>query len=335
MAGVPSADQFPAYPRSWYLFSSSRQLRPGPLSREMLGRRLVAYRSASGRVAVMDGRCSHLGADLGRGCVVGESIQCPFHHWEYGPDGRCTHIPVTKSIPPSARQAVFPAVERHGYVFFFNGPEALFPLPFFPDCELEDFRIARPFTTVLHCPWYLIGANHFDLQHFLAAHDRRLVSIADVSCPDPFARRARGTFRIAGGSLQDRLTRWFCGDEVTMTVTDWCGTLSFTTAQFRRTCSFGMTLVEPLARDRVQVRVFVFVRHGQRRLARFLLDPMRLWIRRLFIKRFLEADRDLLNGVRYTRHGLIENDAELASYLRWLARISRGLERDEVPRLVG
>src|SRR5207245_1715854 len=64
MSVAPDAERFPAYPVSWYLFGPSRQLRRGPVSRDVLGRRLVAWRTASGRAVVLDARCSHLGADL-------------------------------------------------------------------------------------------------------------------------------------------------------------------------------------------------------------------------------------------------------------------------------
>ena len=84
---APAAEQFPTYPVAWYLFGESRELGEKPLSKDLLGRRLVAFRTASGSVAVLDARCSHLRADLGNGCVVGETVQCPYHHWRYGADG--------------------------------------------------------------------------------------------------------------------------------------------------------------------------------------------------------------------------------------------------------
>ena len=200
MAAAPSAELFPAYPVSWYWFCHSRELHRRPLSRELLGRRLVAFRTVSGKVAVLDARCSHLGADLGRGCVVGEAIRCPFHNWEYGTDGRCVRIPVTDAIPPTARQAVFPALERHGHVFFFNAPQPLFPLPFFPGADPADFVAARPFTTVLDCPWYMVGSNAFDLQHFRAAHDRRLIGEPEVDLPASL--RAAGLGAVPRGRLR-------------------------------------------------------------------------------------------------------------------------------------
>jgi phenylpropionate dioxygenase-like ring-hydroxylating dioxygenase large terminal subunit len=227
VARAPPAAQFPAYPASWYLFARARELRGGPVSKLMWGRRLVGYRTSAGAVVVMDGQCCHLGADLGRGRVVGDAIECPFHNWRFGPDGRCQHIPATEQIPAFAKQSSFPVVERHGLIFVYRGVAANFALPFFPDSQPEDFSPARPFTTDLDCPWYLVGANAFDLQHFRAAHDRRLVGEPVVECPAAFARRATATFTVASDSLRDRVTRWFAGVRVEMSITDWCGNLLF------------------------------------------------------------------------------------------------------------
>lgn len=317
-------DRFPLYPVSWYLFCHARQLRKGPYAKSFLGRRLVAYRSVSGRVVVMDARCSHMGSDLGAGKVVGDGIRCPFHDWTYGPDGRCTHIPAQKCIPALARQTCYPAVERHGMIFIFNGVRPLFPLPFFPGCEPDELVPSRPFGTVLDCPWYMAGANAFDLQHFRAAHDRRLDGDPVVDQPFPFAFRASGRFVVAGNSLQDRLTRTFAGDAVTLGIIDWCGSLSFATAQFRRTSSFGLVAREPLADGRVRVDVIVFARRSARRWRQLLWDPVHLAVRRHFIKQFLTADAIRLNGVRYNPAGLIDADRDMAAYFAWVAEVAHG-----------
>jgi phenylpropionate dioxygenase-like ring-hydroxylating dioxygenase large terminal subunit len=324
MLQAPAADRFPAYPLSWYLFASSHVLRRGPFSRDVFGRRLVAFRTASGRVAVLDARCSHLGADLGKGCVAGEALRCSFHHWEYGTDGHCTRIPASADIPATARQASYPVIERHGFLFVFNAPKPLFELPFFAEVHPKDLVPARPFGAVLSCPWYAIGANAFDLQHFRAAHDRRLVGEPSVDCPAPFARRATGRFQVCGDSWQDRLTRWFAGDEVEMSITDWCGNLMFTTARFRRTCSYGMGVTEPLATGGVDVKLIVFVPRSAGPLGRILVDPFNRCLRRLFIMRFLSADAPRLNGLCYNPHGLIDADRHMAEYLHWLAAVSHG-----------
>jgi phenylpropionate dioxygenase-like ring-hydroxylating dioxygenase large terminal subunit len=302
------------------LFGESRELRDRPVSKDLLGRRLVAFRTAAGAMAVLDARCSHLGADLGNGRLVGETIQCPYHHWRYGRDGRCVHIPSGMPIPDFARQRSYPAMDRHGLVFFFNGPRPLYPLPFFADADPEDFIRARPFGMTLQCPWWLVGANACDLQHFFGSHDRRLAGPPTVENLTPFSRRARAPFAVVGTSWRERLTRWFGGNQVELAITDWGGITMFVTATFRRTRSYGMLTSIPLDRDRVWVRVIVFIRRHQHCLGRWFIDPIHLRVRRYFIKEFLRPDAELASrGLLYQPGRLLACDVELARYFHWLA----------------
>jgi len=161
---APDESAFPRYPASWYLFCTGDDLARGPLSRYVLGMDIVAFRTESGQVVAMDGRCAHLGADLGRGQVRGECIQCPFHGWRYGPDGRCRHIPGGEPVPPATRRRVYPALERHGLIFFFNGETASFPLPFIADAAPDDYLAARPVEFTADCTWYMVAAHGYDTQ---------------------------------------------------------------------------------------------------------------------------------------------------------------------------
>ncbi len=243
---MPLAEEFPIHPPAWYLFGMAREVGSRPVSKDLLGRRLVAFRTQEDRLAVLDARCSHLYADLGNGRVVADTVQCPFHQWRYGTDGRCVHIPAASEIPPFARQRSYPVVERHGLIFFFNAPRPLYPLPFFSDADPDDFIAASPFGLTLRCPWWLVGANACDLQHFSGAHDRRLASPARVENIGAYARRATALFAVVGHSWRDRLTRSFAGPEVEMSITDWCGVMMFVTATFRRRRSHGMLTSIPL-----------------------------------------------------------------------------------------
>jgi nitrite reductase/ring-hydroxylating ferredoxin subunit len=321
---APAASDFPTYPVSWYLLGHSRELRTRPLARDIVGKRLVAFRTSQGRPVLLEARCCHLGADLSLGCVRGDTIQCPFHQWEFDPSGACVNIPVTSEIPHWARQTSYPIVERHGLLFFFNAPEPLYPLPFFADCRPEDLIRARPFESTLDCPWYMVSANAFDQQHFRAAHDRRMVGEPHVDCPTPYSRRATGTFDVCSDSLQDRITRALAGPQVTLSSTDYGGTLLFTTATFHKTRSFGMVCTEPLGGGKTRVRVVAFLPRSNSAAMR-LLDPCRVEVRRFFIKKFLSADAVRLKGTRYNPGGLIAADRELAAYFTWLAHVASAL----------
>jgi phenylpropionate dioxygenase-like ring-hydroxylating dioxygenase large terminal subunit len=327
MLRAPPAERFPRCPASWYLFGPARALRHGPVSRTVLGRHLVAFRTAAGRVAVLDGRCAHLGTDLGAGCVVDETLRCPFHQWRYDADGCCVHIPASADIPPFARLRRYPAAERHGFVFFFNGPRPLFPLPFFPGADPNEFRAAAPFEAVLRCPWWMVGANVFDVQHFRAAHDRKLQGEPIVECPSLFARRIAATFVVEGDTLRDHVVRRLAGDRVRMSFTDWCGNIIFATPTFRRTTSYGMLITEPLGPNAVRVHGLVFVRRSRDPVRRLLFDPLHAAVRRYFIRAFLQSDARLATrGLRYHPEGLLDCDGELIRYFDWLASVP-----DEIP----
>jgi nitrite reductase/ring-hydroxylating ferredoxin subunit len=323
MQRAPSADRFPAVPAAWYLWGASRELSRGPVSKQFAGRRLVAFRTESGSIAVMDARCSHLGADLGRGRVVGESIQCPFHGWCYGVDGCCTSIPAVADIPRFARQTSYPAVERHGLVFFFNGREPLFPLPFFSEAEPEDYVPGLPFRFVGECTWYMLASNGFDGAHFASVHDRVMIGPASVDCPAEFARRYSYTARVTGQSLADRFIRLVLGDVVKVNITNWGGPLILVAGRFRRARSLMLIATQPLPPDRTLVETVVFAPRTRSVFGR-MLQPLGLRVRRWLTQKFLQDDVDRLSGIRYSPHTMIEADRDLMEFFGWISTLPEG-----------
>lgn len=262
-----------------------------------------------------------MGANLARGCVRGERIACPLHGWEYAPNGRCEHIPASTHIPDFARQASFPVEERGGHVFFFNRVEARFPLPFFDGIAPSELHAAPRFEFTVQAPWYLVSANGFDLQHFRCAHDRTLCDNPIMDSPHPFAWRLRARFRVTGTSAFDYLTRWLSGEEVEMTVTNWCGNLVLVTARFRRTTSYGLVSFVPVAAEQTLVRDLVWIPRSSTLLGRALIDPIDVRVRRWFIREFVRSDVERSAGLYFDRRRMIKADKELVSYLDWLRPI--------------
>ena len=308
-------------PASWYYLGTVGELSRAPVRFDLPGgHSYVGFRTQSGKLVVLSGRCSHMGADLSVGCVIGERLACPLHGWEYGSDGRCAHIPVTDEIPAFARQVSFPVEERGGHVFFFNRIEARFPLPFFDGVAPEQVCAAPRFEFMVDASWHLVSANGFDLQHFRCAHDRTLVGEPVMSSPHAFAWRLKARFRVTGKSLADLITRWVSGPEVELEVTNWCGNLVFVSARFRRTVSYGIVSFVPLAENRTWVRDIVWVPRRRRVLTRWL-DPLDARIRRLFIREFVRSDVARSAGLRYDPRRMIEADKVLVDYLAWLKSV--------------
>lgn len=314
-----SATRPPAWPDAWFVFCASRELKAQPVYRQTAGGELVAFRTATGNIGILNARCIHMGANLANGKIVGETLQCPFHHWQFAPDGRCVAIPAQKSIPAIACQQSFAVEERHGCVFFYSGARPRFPLPFFEDCGPRELARAEPFTIELDCPWYMVGANGVDVQHFRTTHGRLLLEPPAVERPAPFVHRTISRFAVAGQSMADALTRRFAGGEVTMEVTDWAGTLFFVRASFRRTQTYGMVALLPMAPRRTLLYVTVAVRRSRTTVGRWLIDPVNAQIRRKFIEIFLREDIERASGTDYHWQSLIEADRLLADYFAWLA----------------
>jgi phenylpropionate dioxygenase-like ring-hydroxylating dioxygenase large terminal subunit len=321
-----SLPDFPPAAASWNYLCSTQALRRKPIGTKLGSHSYVGYRTASGQPVVLSGRCAHFGADLAHGTVCGERLACPLHGWEYGPHGVCERIPASETIPSFARLRSYPTKERAGHVFFFNESDERFPLPFFDGLEPGELYPAQPFEIVVDAPWHLVGANGFDVQHFRCAHDRLLIREPQVSRPSPFAFRISAEFQVTGKSWRDRLTRAFSGTRVHFEVTSWAGNFILVRAAFRRTTSYGMVCLQPLGHDRTLARIIVWVRRKGGPLGRYLWTPADAWIRRSFIRAFLEPDISRLAGLRYQREHLIDADRVLSEYLDWLEKISNPME---------
>lgn len=132
----------------WYAVEFSEDLKPGKPHRvKVLGQQLVLYRKTSDNsVVALSDLCVHRGAALSGGSVKGDCIVCPYHGWEYDPDGAVVKIPAhpEKSIPRKARVDSYPTVEKYKFVWVFLGDlpeEERPPIPDWSDIDnTTDYR---------------------------------------------------------------------------------------------------------------------------------------------------------------------------------------------------
>lgn len=321
LAAAPPESDFARWPASWYRLCASRQLSAGPFARDVYDRRLVAYRTPSGEPVVLDATCSHLGADLGNGRVAGDCIRCPFHEWEYNPRGECVRVPQADAPPAFARQRAYPAVERDDSIYFFNGPQASFPLPFFIGETAEDYRAISPTGFVARCSWFMVNAHAFDLQHFATVHGRRLTTPLHVDCPAEFARRSRYRAEIVGERYYDRLLRRLVGREVEISLTIWGGTFAAVTGDFAGRRSRFFVISEPLVNGDTRCEVLVFTPKLSARVVGVILEPLMLCIRRWLTSAYLRDESHALGSPRYNPNSLTEIDRDMIDYFRWAATL--------------
>ena len=128
-------------PTGWFHMGWSAELPPGAVKPlKYFGQDLVAYRTKSGELAVLDAYCHHLGAHLGHGGTVKDDcVVCPYHGWEWNKDGANTLIPY-QDKPAQKKLRKWSTVERHGIMFIWYDPEFGPPrrqLPNLFDCDPE------------------------------------------------------------------------------------------------------------------------------------------------------------------------------------------------------
>jgi 3-ketosteroid 9alpha-monooxygenase subunit A len=117
------------------------------------GEDLAAYRDDHGQLHVLSAHCRHLGAHIGHGGTVnGECVVCPFHGWEWGPDGSNRRIPYQDRPNRALRLRVWPVHEQHDCVFLWHQPQGQAPrwdmpdiFSSFPQAPTEPTAYYRPF----------------------------------------------------------------------------------------------------------------------------------------------------------------------------------------------
>jgi phenylpropionate dioxygenase-like ring-hydroxylating dioxygenase large terminal subunit len=163
--------------QNWFVLARSDEVGPEQvIGRDVLGGRLMAWRTKAGKLVVSSPWCQHLGADLSVGNVVGEKILCAFHHWEYGPDGCGLRNYFGDELPKGARLRVFPSVERFGLIWFFNGEKAPFGTPGFAPFRDEDLMIEVAEAPAFPQPTWVLLTNSHDYQHLKILHQMKLTS---------------------------------------------------------------------------------------------------------------------------------------------------------------
>jgi nitrite reductase/ring-hydroxylating ferredoxin subunit len=142
-----------------------------PLRVRLLGEDLIAYRTASGRVGLMQNACPHRGASLFYGRNEGEGLRCVYHGWKFDPTGRCVDLP---SEPPESaykdkvRARAYPCVERAGLVWTYMGPRTT-PPPM-PNLEPTMSGDARIQIYQRECNWMQALEGDIDTGHTVFLH---------------------------------------------------------------------------------------------------------------------------------------------------------------------
>jgi len=211
-----------SFPASWYpLCRSSELKRKQAIKRNAFGLSLAVFRTASGKVGAVHSECAHMGADLSRGRVCGERLQCPLHEWEYSASGTCEHIPAVPAVPAQARQMSLICKEQYGMVFGFLGGGPTFDYPLFENSDHDLY--SAPYMMDFDTPYQVLAANSFDSQHFSTVHHRRLLEPPTLNSISQHHLSVDFRAQVEGEQFHDRLLRRIGVDVVELSAHCWGG----------------------------------------------------------------------------------------------------------------
>ena len=164
----------------WHVVFRSADLGAGETRRvRLLGRDLVLWRAQGRAMAWLD-LCIHRGARFSMGCVKNAEIECPYHGWRYGEDGRCTLIPSQPDlpIPAKARAVTYRCEERYGFIWVCLG-EPWRDIPAHP--QWDDAKFIKVFTGPyeFQSSGPRVIENVVDVTHFPFVHDAMLGQESD------------------------------------------------------------------------------------------------------------------------------------------------------------
>lgn len=157
----------------WWVAAFADEVGRVPLSRWLLDTPVVLYRTEAGEVVALEDRCPHRQAPLSSGRIQDDAIECGYHGFRFGADGRCVRVP-SMAAPPPIRVERYPVRESGPLVWIYLGDteciDQVAPPP--PIGWMADPAYAvRKGVMTIAANYLLLKENVLDLTHLGYVHE--------------------------------------------------------------------------------------------------------------------------------------------------------------------
>lgn len=312
-------------PQSWYAIAKSASIKNGQhRSVTCFGQDWVLFRAQDGQLATVARHCSHMGADLSRGCVRGQRLVCPLHRWEYGGNGDC-HAEIPQRQAREATLASLATQEWAGIVFVFPARTPGFGLP--RDLVPEQAQFSSTKAITVPTSYMAPALNTFDLSHYASVHNREFVQAPELRSDQPHHLAISFAARVIPRRWQDKLMKGLGFGTVEVTVDCWGASLLV--MRNHKTgigVVLGMEAIAPTS-SRLYLTAFNLADahpHGAGAL---------LWLKlefgRAITAAFLKADVPVLTGMLPRRGVLVpERDDAVLRFWQYFDKLPKVAQHD-------
>lgn len=153
---------------TWYAVGWTSEISRTPLSRTILGEKLVFYRTEAGVPVALADLCPHRLIPLSLGFLVGDAIECRYHGLAFDQSGRCVSNPHGDGIiPKAAKVASYRVHEAYSLVWIWMGDAAADPstIPAYPWLADPSRYAVATGSLMINANYLLVMDNLTDLSH--------------------------------------------------------------------------------------------------------------------------------------------------------------------------
>lgn len=201
----------------WYPVATSAELNTKPLAVSLFKKRIVLFRDANNEVVALLDLCPHRNAPLSLGSVENGKLQCAYHGWTFGKEGKILGVPSLvdqDKIPPKCVQT-FAVIESEETIWV-NLQANATTLPSWGG--LETYSTYFELITHLKAPADLIIENFVDCAHTPFVH-KGLFRSPDVQLVEAVIKNTQTGVHIetlGEKNQKSLLGKLFMGEETTV-----------------------------------------------------------------------------------------------------------------------
>jgi phenylpropionate dioxygenase-like ring-hydroxylating dioxygenase large terminal subunit len=209
---VLHAEQERIFARTWQYVGHAGQVgQAGDYFTAQLGRiPVVVTHADDGELRAFANVCRHRGSLVADGSGNRRTLQCPYHAWTYGLDGRLRTAPRADFDPGEVSLAPL-RLDRWGPFLFANadgaGPELADVLGVVPSqvaeagIDVDELRFHHRVDWTIAANWKLVSENFLECYHCAVAHPG-FTAMVDVS-PESYRLEAEGLVSSQFGALRE------------------------------------------------------------------------------------------------------------------------------------
>lgn len=158
----------------WYVAAFADEVGRTLMTRTLLGKKVLLYRTETGEVVALDDRCAHRSYPLSAGELDGDTVVCGYHGFRYNANGDCIEVPSMAKCPRSIGVKNYAVAERGPLVWIWMGDAGRADRTTIPDTSYHsspDWACSKGY---FHLPgnYVSLHENLLDLTHLSYIHAR-------------------------------------------------------------------------------------------------------------------------------------------------------------------